>query len=283
MSDAFVLGDWGTTRLRLFLMEGAQVVARAEGPGALNGDAAGVLAERLGDWPGVGGAIQCGMAGAQGALVEAPYASCPADVGQWLAAVVCTEAADVPVTVLPGLSCRADGVPDVMRGEETQVFGAMALEPALASGRHMLVLPGTHSKWVTVKDGAILSFRTQPTGELFALLSERSTLTGPDMPGGGTFDEGFARGLERSGEPLAAALFEARAARLLDGRSKDWSRGYLSGLLIGGEVRTVEEPVTLVGDPALCALYERALGSARRIDGDAAVLAGLALAKENLA
>ncbi|WP_395328873.1 2-dehydro-3-deoxygalactonokinase [Novosphingobium sp. BL-8H] len=290
----FVLGDWGTTRLRLFRMangpDGGDVDARLDGPGALAGNARDALAERLDVWKAEGPlseVVLCGMAGAPGALVAAGYAACPADAAQWLSSRTRLEVAGTPVSVLPGLSCKdSEGVPEVMRGEEAQVFGALALHPELAVGEHLIALPGTHCKWVSVVNGTIVGFRTHPTGELFALLAGQSTLTGPDTPGQGSFDDGFARGLDRCEEPLTGALFEARAARMLDGRSKDWSRGYISGLLIGGEVAAqVPEgiSVVLIGDPALSALYDRALAArgctSRKIDGDAAVLAGLAIAK----
>ena len=286
----FVLGDWGTTRLRLFRMADGDVDARLDGPGALAGDAEGALAERLDVWKAEGAlseVVLCGMAGAPGALVAAGYAACPADAAHWLSSRTRLEVAGIPVSVLPGLSCKdSEGVPEVMRGEEAQVFGALALHPELGQGEHLIALPGTHCKWVSVVNGTIVGFRTHPTGEMFALLAGQSTLTGPDTPGEGTFDDGFARGVERCEEPLTGALFEARAARMLDGRSKDWSRGYISGLLIGGEV-AAQVPagisVVLIGDQALVALYDRALAArgctSRKIDGDAAVLAGLAIAK----
>lgn len=290
MSVNHVLGDWGTTRLRLFRLDGEDVVARLSGPGALEGDAEAALAERLDLWKAEGPlseVVLCGMAGAPGALVAAGYAACPADAAKWLSSRTRLEVAGIPVSVLPGLSCKdSEGVPEVMRGEEAQVFGALALHPELGVGEHLIALPGTHCKWVSVVNGTIVGFRTHPTGELFALLAGQSTLTGPDTPGEGSFDDGFARGVERCEEPLTGALFEARAARMLDGRSKDWSRGYISGLLIGGEV-AAQVPtgisVVLIGDPALSALYDRALAArgctSRKIDGDAAVLAGLAIAK----
>ena len=293
MIGTYVLGDWGTSRLRLFRIAGGAMADRLEGPGtgALDASPQAVLADRLETWLAQGPvseAILCGMAGAPGGLVEAGYAACPTDAAGWLASRSRIDVAGVPVAVLPGLSCRGEGnVPEVMRGEETQVFGALALRPQLAKGRRLIILPGTHSKWVELENGVVRSFRTHPTGELFALLAEQSTLTGPDTPGEGAFDDGFARGLERCGEPLTAALFEARAARMLDRRSRDWSRGYLSGLLIGSEV-TAAAPcgssMVLIGDPALTALYERVLTelgcSAECIDGDAAVVAGLELARE---
>ncbi|MCJ2182786.1 2-dehydro-3-deoxygalactonokinase [Novosphingobium sp. 1949] len=289
MSGARVLGDWGTTNLRLYRVEGGVVTARQDGPGALCAVPAQVLAERLAVWQAQGpidDVVLCGMAGARGALVDAGYVACPADRDAWLARPSRTRVGGLDVTVLAGVCAHAEGgVPDVMRGEEAQIFGAMALEGDLAVGRHLIVLPGTHCKWVEVNDGVLQGFRTYPTGELFALLTSQSTLLGPDTPGEGVFEEGFARGLSRSGEALSGALFEARAARLLDARSREWSRGYISGLLIGTEVAAeagLSASVVLIGDKGIVDLYETALTRAtamvRRIDGEAAALAGLALA-----
>lgn len=283
-----VIGDWGGTRLRLFLIADGRIVDRRDGPGTavLSRPAADVLLELLADWRASGavdGVTLCGMAGSPAGVAGAPYAPCPTDAATWRRAQVQTTIDDVAVTVLPGLSHRNDSVPEVMRGEETQIFGAMQHDRSLASGERLFALPGTHGKWVRTRDGAITGFRTAPTGELFAAITTHTSLAGPDLPGEGTFDEGFARGLARSAEPLLGAMFEARAARLIDGRSGDWAKGYLSGLLIGAEAAQFgagELGVVLIGDPALTALHARALahhgGSAQTIDGEAAVIAGLA-------
>ena len=293
MSGDHVLGDWGTSRLRLYRMRGGAVTARLQGPGigGLADPPTAVLTGLLEHWLQegslAGGVTLCGMAGAKGALIEAGYAPCPAGRGSWLQSRSMLTVAGLTVAVLPGLSHRGtDGVADVMRGEETQVFGAMALHPGLAAGEHLIALPGTHCKWVRLKDGDVTGFSTWPTGELFALLSEQSTLAGPDDGGSGEFDEGFARGLARRGDPVPAALFEARAARMVDGRSQAWSRGYLSGVLIGSEMSALspqDTAVTLIGEAALVSLYERALAAMGRavqhVDAEAAVIAGLELAR----
>lgn len=292
LPDAYVLGDWGTTRLRLFLMSGGAVLDRFDGPGvgALAAPPARILRQQLATWRGrasVDSVTLCGMAGARGGLVEAVYVDCPASAESWQGQQTRMLIEETRISVLPGLRHRtANGVPDVMRGEETQIFGALSLEPALAQGRHIFLLPGTHSKWAVVNDGVIEGFRTFPTGEVYALLTRHSTLTGPDRPGKGDFDQGFERGLARREEQLTSALFEARAARLLDERSRDWSQGYLSGLLIGSEVAAQcapAEEITLIGDPALCDLYIRALRQLdcthAVIDGETAALAGLERAR----
>lgn len=286
-----VIGDWGSTRLRLFLLEHGEVVARLDGPGVtqLVEPAERVLARMLSVWLArgpIGSITLCGMAGSPAGLAIAPYVPAPVDLDSWLRGRARLRVMGLAVEIMPGLSCRTtQGVPDVMRGEETQVFGALALKPALRDGQRLFALPGTHGKWVSTSGGAIIGFRTAPTGEVFAAITAHTSLTGPDAPGEGSFDDGFLRGLVRSAEPLAGALFEARAARLIDGRSKDWARGYLSGLLIGAEVAQfggAAQDVTLIGDPALAALYAAALahhgGSSHILDGEAAVIAGLSRA-----
>jgi 2-dehydro-3-deoxygalactonokinase len=292
VTGTYVLGDWGTTRLRLFRMTDGAVAERLEGLGIgdLQASPVRVLMDRLAIWQAdgpVGDVTLCGMAGAKGGLMEAIYVDCPAGIADWRGHQTCALIDNIRIAVMPGLRHWDEAmVPDVMRGEETQIFGALALDPDLMTGEHRFVLPGTHSKWVDVRDGRTQNFRTVPTGELYALLIGQSTLIGRGTGGKGDFDQGFARGLSRAGEPMLTALFEARAGRLLDERSQDWAKGYLSGLLIGGEIVTNVKrnaEVVLIGDPALCALYVRALDAVgcgyRTIDGDAAVLAGLQLAR----
>ena len=288
-----ILGDWGTSRLRLFRMAGGQVVERAEGPGigSLAGGPADALRTALAPWTASGEALQvvlCGMAGSRNGIVEAPYAECPAAVSDWRALAARVGLDGAAVTVMPGLACvTAAGAPDVMRGEETQIFGAIACDPELARGRHVIALPGTHSKWAEVEHGAVVRFRTFFTGELFALLERQSTLTraGDDQSGE---DEGFAAGLDRArgDRDLLGALFTARSAQLREGRSRGWATGYLSGLLIGHEIAAAAaevDRVTLIGAASLVPSYIRALEAAGVSvdvrDGDACAVAGLMLAE----
>lgn len=290
MTGPVVLGDWGTTRLRLFVLSDGAVARRADGSGigAVGAGAAATLRAALagltGDTP-PGHIVLCGMAGARGALVEAPYARCPAEEQSWARLAIRDTFDGAPLAVAAGLRCTnfADA-PDVMRGEETQIFGALALRPDLARGRHLLIHPGTHAKWIMVDDGVIERFRTFPTGEVFALLRDRSTLlrAGAERGDAGA---GFEAGVARGQAGLLAHLFETRAAQLLEGRSVAWAEAFLSGLLIAAEVREAlglargADRAVLIGDPALCDLYERALAvhgiAADPIDGDACVLAGL--------
>lgn len=292
MSGYTVLGDWGTTRLRLFRIEAGAVVARAYGAGigtpGVRPEA--VLRDALAGWTAEEAPASirlCGMAGARDGWHEVPYAECPATRDAWLAAAVTLSLDGVPVEIMAGLACvDADGLPDVMRGEETQLYGALARSSDLATGRRIVILPGTHSKWAVIDDGAITGFRTIPTGEMFALLRQHSTLARGLASGDASAEAaGFAEGVARADHGVLSGLFAARAMQLRGGKTPDWALGYLSGLVIGGEIAEMRAmlanaaDVTVIGDPGLIDLYAKAFGPTdvpmRRLDGDACVLAGL--------
>ena len=210
-------------------------------------------------------AIACGMIGSAQGWIEAPYASVPADLDSVARALVTVPGGGL--LIVPGLAQRR-GAADVMRGEETQLFGAMDRSAALASGG-VAVLPGTHSKWARVARGRIEGFTTYMTGELYAVLARHSILgrladatSAADASGGA-----FARGVRQARDAraaLASLLFSARSAVLVGDLAPEDSLAYLSGVLIGDEVRaalaTGERPRALVGEPALCARYATALG-----------------------
>ena len=288
-----ILGDWGTTRLRLFRIVDGAIADRLDGPGIgqLTASPAETLAATLAPWRGPArdaGVLLCGMAGSRNGLIEVPYAACPADAASWRASLATIMVDGISVSVAPGLSCaNFAGRADVMRGEETQIFGAAVVDASLAQRRALVVLPGTHSKWAELIDGRVERFHTFPTGELFALLRDHSTLTraGADTAGR---EAGFADGLARAGTGLIAGLFEARAAQLVEGRSHGWALGLLSGLLIGGEFAEAlalaggsPRRIVLIGDPGLSALYAQAAGRSGldvvHLDGDACAIAGLGL------
>jgi 2-dehydro-3-deoxygalactonokinase len=298
MEGYSVAGDWGTSRLRLFRMEAGVAVDRCEGPGiaGLAKPPATILLELLARWLDGGPPRSinlCGMVGARGAWVEVPYVECPTGVAAWRASGASLSLGAIPVSIMAGLACVSEpGEPDVMRGEETQIFGAIARNPALGSGQHLILLPGTHSKWALVEDGRVVSFRTFITGELFALLRDHSTLIGT-ATGGDEGDEpsGFTAGLARAkqGAGLLGNLFSARASQLREGKSTEWALGYLSGVIMGYEVRegaklmAASGPIRIVGDAKLARRYSAALQESGIEpcvdDGEACVLAGLALAE----
>ncbi|MGH8179007.1 MAG: 2-dehydro-3-deoxygalactonokinase [Steroidobacter sp.] len=292
--DRCVLGDWGTTRLRLFLFHGDELSEQREGPGigALTASPAATLQELVASWitaqplP----LVLAGMAGSRNGLFEAPYVQTPVDRTSWAHAACCKQLGPLQVTIAAGL--RDDHrtyASDAMRGEETQIFGALRLDPALLEGSHLIVLPGTHCKWVEVSNGVIVRFHTALTGELFALLRDHSILLkAGDGGAAADADAGFLAGGQRSAqlnEGLLGAMFEARTAQLLRQRSRAWASGFLSGLLIGHEIGGMMRAysparrVRIIGDAKLTTLYRSAFASrgvtGDLYDGSACAIAGL--------
>ncbi|WP_083748456.1 2-dehydro-3-deoxygalactonokinase [Pelomonas sp. KK5] len=280
LREATLIGlDWGSTGLRTWLIgDGGQVLRARQAPlGAsmLSGEAAWrqALEQFSGDWQRARPELPllaCGMVGAQHGWREAPYAPCPADAAALAARM--REPGPEGLRIVPGLlDDPHEGTPDVMRGEETQVFGALALHPELADAT--LILPGTHSKWVRLRGGRVLGFSTQMTGELFALLRRHSVLAKlmPDDETPAEPDwEAFRQGVDTArdqgaGEGLLHQLFGVRALGLTARLAASASADYLSGLLIGHEltvgVATLlpVQPLALVGEPALCRRYVEAL------------------------
>lgn len=257
--------DWGTSRLRVALVgpDGVVVAEHAADAGILavkDGGFAGVLRSAvaaLGGPPGLP-IVLSGMITSRQGWHELPYAPCPADATALARAIRRVEEPGLgPLHFITGLAWTGDdGLPDVMRGEETQILG----QADLAVGE-VVVLPGTHSKWVVVEDGRIGRFRTYLTGELFAVLDAHSIL-GRLMAPGPEDRAAFRRGVETglAGPGLLGHLFSARALPLLGSMAETAVRDYLSGLLIGAEVReavATAEPaaVVVIGSDALAARY----------------------------
>jgi len=263
--------DWGTSSLRgaRFDAHGAVLEERAFPRGILTvpkGQFDAVFAELFGDWMEPAGArcLISGMAGSQQGWREAPYCACPAGPDDVAARLTWIEAGRI--AIVPGLSCERDGVPDVMRGEETQVFGALQL---LGIEDGVFVLPGTHSKWAVVQAGRIERFTTLMTGEFYALLRQHSILarTLPADDGAlvdSAFDAGVAHALRSPG--LTQSAFSVRTLSLFERLPIADRPSYLSGLVIGEELRSrglggdAGGSVVVIGADALTRRYERALG-----------------------
>jgi len=281
-ADGFIAVDWGTTNRRAYLIEkgGKSSAEFEDGKGILSvgrGEFEAAIAEireRLGEWP----MLLAGMVGSNRGWVEAPYVPCPAS-GEDLARALVRIGDDV--AIVPGVSL-GDGRPDVMRGEEVQLVGAIA---AGQIPRDCLVChPGTHNKWVRVRNGRIESFRTVMTGELFSMLKKRSILSdllARRVTPREAFREGVARGL--SGAGITSELFEVRAGFLLGQIDPADGASRVSGLLIGEDIRVglAEKPgsrVIVMGRPELTSLYSAALEVAgvesESLDGEGAFIAG---------
>ncbi|KQR80386.1 2-dehydro-3-deoxygalactonokinase [Sphingomonas sp. Leaf343] len=285
MTDiAFIAVDWGTTNRRAYAIDAHGAVLRTER------DAEGILAVPAGGFPAAAAAIRArfdtdapmllaGMVGSNRGWIDAGYVPCPATLDAVAGATV---AAGDGIRIVPGVSRTGEGRGDVMRGEEVQLFGAVAA--GLAPGDALLCQPGTHCKWAWMAAGAIADFTTAMTGELFSLLKAHS-LIGADMAMGDVADDAaFRAGAEDSAtRDLPSALFGVRAAGLLSLRPKEDAASYVSGLLIGGDchARLKGDPrdVYLLADPVLGGLYATAIdiagGRAHLIDSHAAFVAGI--------
>ena len=300
MTDArtpdWIAVDWGTSNLRAFAMRGGQVIAEAaseDGMGKLARDAfEPALIKLIDPWLSASHrtpVIACGMVGSRQGWFEAPYRTTPC-IPLDPAARVAVPTTDprITVAVVPGL--RQNKPADVMRGEETQIAGALCLIPGFDG---VFCMPGTHTKWVHVSAGEVISFQTFMTGEVFALLSTQSVLR-HGMSGGGwddaAFDAALSDALSRP-EKIAANLFSLRAEGLLANLSPAAARARLSGLLIGVELAAAKpywlgQPIAIIGADALSATYARALSAQGNaptiIPANDTVLAGLTLAHKTV-
>lgn len=290
--------DWGTTRLRVWLLDAAGKVIdeRRSDEGLLVAQHKGFAAildrtlAEMGaaqDLP----AIVCGMAGARQGWVEAPYVDVPASLGDILGAAVPIPGIGRDVRIVPGLAQRSARTPDVMRGEETQLAG---VADKIGTGMHLVCMPGTHSKWVVAEGGAISGFGTWPTGEMFSVLAEHSILRhslgekpARVLPDNQVFRDWCQEALFDG--DITSRLFGIRAAGLLNGLGQEAAAAALSGLLIGAEIASATKrfgrrgaPVILVVSGPLGELYAEAMRldgiELRHADADEAVLAGLVAA-----
>lgn len=263
--------DWGSSSLRGARLgaDGAVLEERASAHGVLAVAAGGfarVFDQQFGDWMKDADtlALISGMAGSKQGWVEAPYCSCPARFDDLRAQLTWIEGRSV--AIIPGMTCKHAGIPDVMRGEETQVYGALQL---LGRQDGLFVLPGTHSKWVLVRAGRVQSFATVMTGEFYALLRQHSILA-RSMPAdetefdGPAFDQGVSVAL--SSRSLMQTAFSVRSLALFDRVRAAALPSYLSGLVIGDELRSQMVhgldgggQVVVIGSDALAPRYERAL------------------------
>ncbi|WP_430397770.1 2-dehydro-3-deoxygalactonokinase [Ferrovibrio sp.] len=255
--------DWGSTGFRAWRLDAeGRVLERRSAPLGITqleaGEHGPALQSQVGDWIGAGEThiLASGMIGSRNGWVEMPYIDCPAGLADIAGAVRRIDwVGDAELIFCPGLSCRdADGVPDVMRGEEMQVFGV-----AGETGNADLCLPGTHSKAVTLRAGRITGFATYFTGELYALLRSHGLLSGLLQTETQPETKAFAEGVKRSGEAgnLLHHLFGVRARGLFGELSGPAASAYLSGMLIGHELRghAPAARLLLVGEQALCLRY----------------------------
>ncbi len=284
-----IVVDWGTSSFRAFRIarDGAVLDRRGSPRGIMHvpdGRFADTLREEIGDWLNAGESrvLLSGMIGSRQGWKEAPYVRCPAGAAELSAALVDVPFNGAAVKLVPGMNgVDTSGVAEVMRGEETQVVGALAA----MNGSGLACLPGTHSKWVRVEESRIVRFTSHMTGEAFGALRDHTILgrmmrDGP--PGDAATNKSFLAGIERAKEPggLLHHLFGVRTKTLTGKLAETDGASYLSGILIGHELHAEldavgGETVHLIGAPELVALYARAIAAcgakAISLDADASV------------
>jgi 2-dehydro-3-deoxygalactonokinase len=297
---ALIALDWGTTSLRAYLFDASgQVLAtRASTAGIMNlprpaeqGGFDAAFDDACGAWlkqaPGVP-VIAAGMVGSAQGWVEAPYVEAPASADALVAGLVRVKAAcGVTLHIVPGVLQRGE-LPNVMRGEETQIFGALSEQAnaetatnasnattAVTPKRALIGLPGTHAKWAVVQADRIERFHTFMTGEVFAALREHTilgrTMLTPDHPDTAAFLHGVKIARDKGQAGVLATIFSSRTLGLTGQLSREQQPDYLSGLLIGHELAGLEavlmqqqnsvagQSLRLIGNEALCERYRLAL------------------------
>jgi 2-dehydro-3-deoxygalactonokinase len=284
--------DWGTSNFRAFrLNDAGEILERRSYPSGVlrveEGRFAEALVEQVGDWLAQGEKriLLCGMVGSRQGWTEAKYLSCPVGLADLAASVIRLPFEGAEVLLISGvIGADSYGVPEVMRGEETEAMGMSNG----SEGAALVCMPGTHSKWIHLRNRTIISFITCMTGEVFSAL-RKGTILARIMTSDTTIDrKAFLRGVARSADNggLLHHLFSVRTLALMDQLKEEDSASYLSGLLIGHEVRAAMphgSHVHLIGATHLCSLYAQAIeacgGSSTLEDQDAAARGLAAIAR----
>ena len=297
---ALIAIDWGSSKLRVALLDTqGQVLERRESDAGVfavqGGDFASALWPQCADWVQAHRLplLACGMIGSRQGLLEVPYLPCPAGAAELARALgrtaltapaAATAAQAHTLHIVPGLQTGSPSTGhDVLRGEETQLLGTGEAAGSLC------ILPGTHSKWIAQREGCIASFQTYMTGELFDLLCTHSSLARvmaetQDSP------QAFAQGVAEARDgALEDLLFRVRSAGLMGRWPAHALADYLSGLLIGAEVKAglrrfdskhTQPALAVLGTAQLTQRYAAALAAfgrrAQQLPGDA-VFSGLML------
>lgn len=289
----YIAIDWGSTNLRAWRYQQGECIdqRRSEaGVTRLNGRSpADVFAAVTEGWPvDEVPVVMAGMVGSNAGWLSAPYLACPVSLSQLASRLTRVED---KAWIVPGLSIDRRDNHNIMRGEETQLLGAINLAPA-----SVYVMPGTHAKWVQADGDTVTDFRTVMTGELHYLLLQHS-LVGAGLPVQQPDAAAFADGLEIgcNDSSILSRLFEVRAAHILGSRAPESISDFLSGLLIGHEVAQMQRqlsldtqrPLTLIAGSALVQRYQQAMTfagiPAQQLDGDLAFQHGIRSIADELA
>ena len=273
VQDSYIIGiNWGSTNFRAYRIgSDGTVTGTIEQPRGIAGleraQMQALLEAVVAAWPHAARIYASGMIGSNIGWSDAGYVACPASPDAIAGHLHATRIGAHAVAIVPGLACRrSDGAPDIMRGEETELLGMVAMGAIPATG--LVALPGTHSKWVQLEHGVVVEFMTAMSGEIFDRLTAAgllaSVVEGPAEEGPAFIDGVRAA---QDGAGLATLLFGARARVIRGDLARRDGASYLRGLLIGAELADVcrqwgpdaFKGVPLIGAAPVCALYALAL------------------------
>lgn len=291
-ADDFVGINWGSTNFRAYLIgaDGVAIDEYSRPSGVAKLDRAGMedlMRAVAAHWPGLQMAYAAGMIGSNVGWQDVPYVLAPAGLAEIARGTVGTAIGGVPVRLVPGMACRRayDGGPDILRGEEIELFGFTQLHRGWDG---FVALPGTHTKWVRFSGGKVVDFFTSMSGEMYDRLTSAGLLASiveGEAQAGGAFLEGVRLGSARQ-LGLGTLLFGARARVIRGALPRTESASFLRGLLIGSEIADAlaihpglaAAQIPLIGNGPLCQLYAAALESMQvgswYVDSRAACVAG---------
>jgi 2-dehydro-3-deoxygalactonokinase len=297
---AYVAVDWGTSSFRLWLVDrnGNVLAERRSQEGMMAAAKPGFAAVLQSHLEATGAApelpvIICGMAGARQGWVEAGYVDTPAPLASILKQAARVHGQHRDIRILPGIAQRDANAPDVMRGEETQLLGALGGD---AVGETIVCMPGTHSKWVRLKGSTVERFATFMTGELFDAVSQHTILAHAVAGADAAEDvDAFKAAVMAAFETPALAanlLFQVRSGQLLFGGKPAAAREKISGTLIGLELaaslgrKASTSDITLIASGRLQMLYQSAFETVsvpvRSVEAEDAVRRGLSMAAQSI-
>ena len=273
--DYTIAIDWGSTSFRAYLLDNSgQLIDKNSsvyGVFKLVESFENTLKSSCAEWFAqyeISQIYIAGMAGSRNGWLEAAYVACPANENSITDLCVHPNSSlPYKISIIPGvMGTSPSGFTDVMRGEETQLLGVLDENEAVAC------LPGTHSKWVHLKDEKIQSFATLVTGELFELVQKNSSIGSliSDSDRQELDEQSFELGVKDFTEAneitetsLLHSLFSVRAKAVTDQLNVSSMYSYLSGMIIADEVYSAlkmfkhQSKVILITDKKLRLPYEK--------------------------
>ena len=265
---SFIAVDWGTTNFRASLIneenEVIDTISNDKGMTQFEKDEFhGFLIHELSSWLEQNHKIKIfmsGMVGSMNGWLETIYLHCDVSLDELIQNLICIPNIKEEIYIVPGVKTLKNGLIDLMRGEEVQIFGALKEENIKDA---VLIIPGTHSKWAKICDEKILDFKTNMTGEVFNTITT-NTILSKSISNKEINEKAFEKGVTLSQQKggLLNQVFQARAQAKEIGEDNVYS--YLSGILIGHEIKEMSslfaaQEVLIVGNSTLNSLYENAL------------------------